>query len=610
MKRYSYIWLACSLLLAACGSQKKLAERTATTALSPVLPQKVLHEAVKDSLSPTVWQGLTEAELRPLFFPDAPKRETRAVWLTTIGGLDWPRTKANTPERRLRQQAELCAILDKLKAAGINTVILQTRVRGTVIYPSALEPWEIALTGQYNGNPGYDPLRFAIEECHKRGMELHAWMVAIPVGKVSAQKAYGAQSLTRKRKNLVVRDGDEWFMNPGNPSTPAYLASLAAEITKNYDIDGLNLDYIRYPEAPHSLKDKADWRKYGKGLSLSDWRRKNITACVEAIYKAVKAVKPWVKVSSSPVGKYQDLTRYPSYGWNSRNTVYQEAEEWLKKGIHDELFPMMYFDGKHFYPFAADWQENAEGRPIVPGLGIYFLDKSLKDWPLDVVRRQISVTRQLGMGGQAYFRSRFLTDNLKDIYTYVKTRLYPTPAMPQAMTWTNTPECAEPASVSVSCGEKGATALRWNRPASSTNGDTYRYNVYAGDSPHMDISQAKNLLSALQDSTLYVDTMRYAGYTHRYYAVTAVNRYGKESRPVVVSPQGMQEFRVKDNTLYTDTPLAGEVEWLVVSDAYGQQIARFKPTVKGIDLSSLPDGYYKVSAVYKEKTKKVGYFLK
>ena len=108
------------------------------------------------------------------------KYETRAVWLTTWGNLDWPKTLANSDESREEQKRELIEILDKYAAANINTVILQTRVRAATIYPSNIEPWDKCLTGRENGNPGYDPLAFAVKECHKRGMEIHAWLAAIP----------------------------------------------------------------------------------------------------------------------------------------------------------------------------------------------------------------------------------------------------------------------------------------------------------------------------------------------------------------------------------------------------------------------------------------------
>ncbi|MBQ8737534.1 MAG: family 10 glycosylhydrolase, partial [Bacteroidaceae bacterium] len=114
-----------------------------------------------------------------------PKHEIRAVWLTTISGIDWPRTLAKNESGIKKQKQELTSILDKLKKANINTVLLQTRIRGSVIYPSDIEPWDECLTGKAGRHPGYDPLAFAIEECHKRGMELHAWIVSIPLGKVS-----------------------------------------------------------------------------------------------------------------------------------------------------------------------------------------------------------------------------------------------------------------------------------------------------------------------------------------------------------------------------------------------------------------------------------------
>ena len=117
------------------------------------------------------------------FSASSPKREARAVWLTTIGGLDWPHTYSTSPESEKLQKQELCETLDKLKAANVNIVLLQTRIRATTIYPSALEPWDGCLSGRPGVSPGYDALEYAIDECHKRGMEIHAWVVAIPIGR-------------------------------------------------------------------------------------------------------------------------------------------------------------------------------------------------------------------------------------------------------------------------------------------------------------------------------------------------------------------------------------------------------------------------------------------
>ena len=134
------------------------------------------------------------------FAQTAPKYEIRAAWLTTLGGMDWPSAKAVSASGIKKQQEELCHILDELQQANFNTVLFQTRLRGDVIYPSQFEPFAESLTGTEGKNPGYDPLRFAIEECHKRGMELHAWIVAIPIGNTRQVRTLGKNALTTRNR--------------------------------------------------------------------------------------------------------------------------------------------------------------------------------------------------------------------------------------------------------------------------------------------------------------------------------------------------------------------------------------------------------------------------
>ena len=217
------------------------------------------------------------------------KHEVRAVWLTTIGGIDWPRSYAHDGMGIRQQQEQLCHILDRLKAVNVNTVLLQTRVRATTIYPSDIEPWDGCLSGKPGKSPGYDALQYAIDECHKRGMELHAWVVTIPVGKWNT---YGCQQLRRRYGSLIKHIGEEGYMDPESSQTADYIARMCEEMTRRYDIDGIHLDYIRYPET---------W----KGRKSPEY----ITRIVEAIHQRVKSYKPWVKLSCSPIGKYDDLKR-------------------------------------------------------------------------------------------------------------------------------------------------------------------------------------------------------------------------------------------------------------------------------------------------------------
>ena len=212
-----------------------------------------------------------------------PKFEVRAAWLTSAYGLDWPKTRANSPQGIQKQKDELITILDKLKAANFNTILFQARLRGDVLYPSSIEPFDYILTGTTGKDPGYDPLAFAIEECHKRGMECHAWMVAIPLGSKTHVAALGSSSVTKKQKEICVSYKNEYFLNPGHPQTKEYLMQLVREVVGRYDVDGVQFDYLRYPEYALAFSDKREFAKYGKGLTLNEWRRNNLTEIVRYI---------------------------------------------------------------------------------------------------------------------------------------------------------------------------------------------------------------------------------------------------------------------------------------------------------------------------------------
>ncbi len=444
-----------------------------------------------------------------------PLHEVRAVWLTTIGGLDWPRKQIQKPSDIALQKAELCRILDAYKRININTVIFQTRVRASVLYPSKIEPWEMCLTGKPNQNPGYDPLKFAIDECHKRGMELHSWVVCIPIGNPDRQRKYGAASIVKKNPKLIKTSGGECFMIPGNPATADYIASICREIVQNYDVDGISLDYIRYPE---SLYHFSDDNLCPKGRNKADWKRENITRIVQKVHDAVKPLKPWVKLSSSPIGKYRDLSRYSAKGWSCYDAVYQDPQAWLRDNIQDQLFPMMYFQGDHFYPFVYNWAENTYGHPIAAGLGIYFLDPREGRWKLNDVRAEMHTARNTEMGGIAFYRGEFLTKNCKGIYDACEQEFFPYPALTPAMTWMGKKEApATPTDINYKEGK-----LVWK-------GNAPYYNIYGSNTYPVDCTRAENLLFGRHEGTTFQIGGR--ALKMHYFAVTASDRFGNESAP-------------------------------------------------------------------------------
>lgn len=483
----------------------------------------------------------------------SPKREARAVWLTTLSGLDWPKSKASTPAGREKQQAELCALLDQLQAIHINTIFIQTRVRGSVIYPSSIEPWDVALTGQYGKDPGYDPLQFAIEECHHRGMELHAWVVTIPAYKISLAKQMGTKGVTRTHAALCKRHADMYYLDPGQPGTADYLADICKEIVSRYDVDGIHFDYIRYPENAGSFPDADTYKKHGAGKPKAQWRRDNVTRVVRKIHDEVKRLKPWVKMSCSPVGKFRDGTRYSSKGWNCYDAVYQDAQGWLREGIQDALYPMMYFQGDHFFPFAADWREQDAGRFVAPGLGIYFMSPQEKNWPLSVITNQLAYIRDLGLGGQAYFRCKFLTDNVKGLYDYLRRDYYAFPALTPACTWTDSIPPTQPEGFETEVMEEGMERLSWKPCTDNLSGEKgMRYNVYVSRALPVDISDSRNLVAASLTEPTYSFNRLMVRLYGMHIAVTAMDRCGNESLPSTVSLSGQggvqREFPKRDFT--------------------------------------------------------------
>lgn len=522
-----------------------------------------------------------------LFIQAQPKEEIRATWLTTLGGMDWPTRKANSPQSIEAQKNELIQQLDALQAAHFNTVLFQTRLRGDVVYPSAYETFAESLTGHTGKNPGYDPLQFAIEECHKRGLELHAWLVCIPIGNKRQVGLLGKDCIVKKQPKLCKQFNGSWYLDPGNPGTAEYLGQIAKEIVSRYDVDGIHLDYIRYPEQGEKFPDKDTYRKYGKKQDLKQWRRDNITRIVRRIYTEVKQLKPWVKVSSSPIGKFNDTRRYSSFGWNAYETVYQDAQKWLNEGIQDALFPMMYFQGNHFYPFALDWKENKNDRWIIPGLGIYFLHPKEQDWKIDEIIRQIYFSRKIGLDGQAYFRNKFILSNTKGILDELRSNFYAYPAVVPPMRWTSQNAPSQPTTPHVKLqGEN--IQMSWKASESQPGGIYYR--VYASDTYPVNTEKAQNLILSRTDSCQYTFTSSPSQKGGIYWAVTAVNRFGFESAPLALNTPAKDEPSI----LYGRLPILPKGYTLIVSEATGIEILRTTQPEKDIP-RKIGKGFFRLS---------------
>lgn len=450
----------------------------------------------------------------------SPKREIRAVWLATNYGLDWPQRPIKNLSDLREQQDKLDRILDRFQEANFNVVFLQVRLRGDVIYPSGIEPYSAWFKSQ-NVLPESDMVAYAIEACRRRGLEFHAWFVTYPIGGKRRKSR-----LDNNGRKLVRKHDGKLYLDPGEPETSSYLLRMIRELVSRYDLDGFHFDYIRYPDKPAAFPDHDSYKRYGSGKDKASWRRENINRFVYAAYDTIKALKPWVQVSSSVVGMYRKIPGASSAHWTAYQDVYQDPVDWLAKGKHDLIVPMMYYSGKLFFPFVDDWLSLRHDRLVVPGLGLYMMDEKEMNWPLEVIRRQIDYSREKGVHGNAFYRADYLLKNRKGITTLLQDSYYATPALLPSLTWLSDTIPPAPAATEAVREEAGKIRISW--PGDQT--DLF-YNIYRSENFPVDTESSDNLLVSRLNENCYLlpdDDPEVKGY---YYIVTAYDRFHNESPP-------------------------------------------------------------------------------
>lgn len=464
-----------------------------------------------------------------------PKYEMRAVWLTTNWGLDWPSAPARNPREAARQQQELRNMLDALAYMGFNTIFFQARIRGEVFYPSAYEPWSRIVSGTAGKSPGYDPLAFVIKECHDRGMECHAWMVTIPAGNVKQAAKMGSKALPAKHPELCKKLKGNWYLDPGNPSTSHYIAALVAEIVSRYDIDGIHLDYIRYPDEEGNFPDADSYRRYAPaGMSRHQWHVANISRIVAAVSDTVAALNPHVMVSTAPLGRYTSLPGLPPAHWSCTEGAAQDAVAWLQQGDNDFVAPMMYYTGENFFPYLADWVARATQGYIVAGLGAYRLERTEGNWDVTEIQHQIAASRQYGAAGQAFFRARHLL-RFPALALLLAGNYYRYPALVPPQPTDSSRLQPQVNSVTSLCLHQGTLCdtLSW-QPATHAA----RYAIYASVSDSICIDDPAYLIhSWVTDTTVTLEAARY-----RTFAVTAIDSTRRESPAAIIQVQQLRKL--------------------------------------------------------------------
>jgi uncharacterized lipoprotein YddW (UPF0748 family) len=388
-----------------------------------------------------VCPALTAAEPTPLV------REFRGVWVATVANIDWP-SKRGLPAAK--QKAELIAILDQAVELKLNAIVFQVRPMADALYESKLEPWSEYLTGKLGESPGYDPLVFAIQEAHARGLELHAWFNPYRARHPSAQSPAPPNHITRRRPDLAKPYGTHSWMNPTHPEVQEHSLAVILDVVKRYDVDGIHIDDYFYP---YKEKDSAGqvipfpdddtWEKYqktGGRLNRDDWRRDAVNTFVRRMYEQTKATKPWVKVGISPFGIWRPGNPPGIAGLDQYAELYADAKLWFNQGWVDYLTPQLYWPiarEKQSFPKLLDWwaRENSKGRHLWPGLYTSKASDDKNGWSAKEIANQIELTRkQQGASGAIHFSMKALMQNSAGIADQLK-QSYAEPALVPETPW-------------------------------------------------------------------------------------------------------------------------------------------------------------------------------
>jgi uncharacterized lipoprotein YddW (UPF0748 family) len=482
-------------------------------------------------------------------FYNAPKYEFRGVWITTVYGSIWPRSK-NPAEQR----AELINIYQTVRMNNLNAVVFQVRSRGDVMYPSRFEPYASSITGTLGGKPEYDPLKFAVEEAHNYGLEFHAWWNVCKVAdgenppplSTPAHIAHTHPEWLKRWRNKNGNGGTvEWWLDIGYPQVRSRLIDIAMELVEQYDIDAVNFDYLRYPGP--EFDDFSSYAIYGGSMPRDEWRRQNVTSFLREFYKRATAVKPLLKIGAAPIGIYKNLPE--ASGWQSFSLLYQDTKQWLREGIVDYIIPQLYWElysNPKFSVLLRDWQESAAGRHVYAGIGAF------RPGIVQQIPSMIDSARMIGAGGECYFTYNDVKDG------GVFRNRYSRPALIPPMPWKDGVLPGSPRNLRVSELNTGMFALEWEVPSSAPDGDMpQRYAVYRSASPAIDISSPECLVAVTSSSqTSFTDIIDRPTELKYFYVVTAFDKTNLESQPSNMATVEFQEAVVMRQFFEPKTMLA------------------------------------------------------
>ena len=457
-----------------------------------------------------------------------PKREFRGAWIQAVNG-QWQGVGRDA------MQAELTRELNALQACGINAILFQCRVEGDALYASQLEPWSRYLTGQQGTppQPYWDPLQWMVEQCHARGMELHAWINPYRAKTKGTPALATTHYAVQHPERCFAYDGLMLF-DPGLPENRHFICDVARDIVSRYDVDGFHIDdyFYPYPVAGLAIPDDAAYAAYGQGRDRGDWRRENVNAFIRELHDAIRSVKPWVKFGVSPFGIYRNQRSWPegsrTNGLQNYDDLYADVLLWVEKGWVDYNIPQIYWEignrAADYHELIHWWSSHAYARPLYIGQDV---DRTAQKG--DMAQKMVLQTGLPGVNGSCQWYARAVADDRGGYATALRTQYHTKPALQPAMPWIDKKAPGKVRKTKVLPTADGPV-LFWTAPKGRKEMDVAKaYAVYRFlKGEHIDISKPTNLV-AVTPNTYYAIPEEDIN-QHVTYVVTALDRLHNESK--------------------------------------------------------------------------------
>ncbi|GAA1979453.1 family 10 glycosylhydrolase [Nocardiopsis rhodophaea] len=479
--------------------------------------------------------------------PDAPtKRQMRAVWIASVVNIDWPSSQGLDIAA---QQAELTRLYDEAVSHGLNAVFVQIRPTADAFWPSPYEPWSEWLTGRQGGDPGYDPLQFAIAEAHRRNLEFHGWFNPYRVSMHDEIKRLVESHPARQHPEWIFEYGKRFYYNPGIPEVREFVQDAMMHAVEHYDMDGVHFDdyFYPYPVANRELPDAETYARYGNRFDdIGDWRRHNVDMLVKEMSERIKETKPHVRFGISPFGIWRNASSDPdgsdTSGFESYDGIYADSRKWVREGWLDYINPQVYWeiglkvaDYAKLVPWWAGVVEGTDTHLYI-GQAAYKVGNEGAWEDMRELSRHLAFNRDYPrVNGDVYFSAIRMRTTAAEAMQIVAEEHYAYPALIPVSEGLGGSAPPAPVIVLARRTEGGAKlTIRRRHRSDPTYYAVYRFAgepEYA-EPPVCDMEDPRNMAGTVRSDgelTTFVDTEVAEG-PHTYY-VTALDRLHHESEP-------------------------------------------------------------------------------